>query len=303
MTPTARTARLWPYAVLVLCAALWSLNGPLIKLLQSPDLGGAPVSGVTIACYRSLLGGLVFIPWALRRRRTLRNVAAGWPVAGVLLFTLMTVTFVVATTRTAAANAIVLQYTSPLWVFLLSPWLLGERPRRTEALVLSIAMVGVAVIFAGNPVTEVRWLAVALTSGFGYGALTVVLRGLRPVDPLVVACLNAIGSGLLLLPAVAAWGAFGLSPLQWLVVSLMALVQFTAPYVLFSWALQRVEAHRAALVVLLETILNPLWTFLLVGEAVPAATLAGGPLILLGVGTWLILSQRRATPPAVPPGP
>ena len=74
---------------------------------------------------------------------------------------------------------------------------------------------------------------------------------------------------------------------------LLSLVQFTLPYVLFSWGLQRVEAHRAALIVLLETVLNPLWTFLLVGEAVPPATLLGGPLILVGVAGWLLLSWRR----------
>jgi drug/metabolite transporter (DMT)-like permease len=60
--------------------------------------------------------------------------------------------------------------------------------------------------------------------------------------------------------------------------------------------LQRVEAHRAALIVLLETVLNPIWTFLLVGERVGTPTLIGGPLILLGVAGWLLLSARQRSP-------
>ncbi len=70
-------------------------------------------------------------------------------------------------------------------------------------------------------------------------------------------------------------------------------MQFTTPYVLFSWALQHIGAHRAALILLLEPILNPIWTYLLVGETPPAATLLGGPLILAGVTGWLLVTWRR----------
>ena len=283
---------------LFLCAALWSLNGPLIKLLDAEH-----VPGITIACYRSLVGGIVFLPLAWRRFGTLRNVRPAWPVGSVLMFTLMTACFVIATTMTAAANAIILQYTSPIWVFLLSPLLLRESPGRTEGLVLLVAMAGVGVIFFGNAGTDTAGLVVALGSGLGYGALTVALRGLRRVDPFVVAAMNALGSGLLLLLPALAWGSFAMTGRALWLVLLISLVQFTLPYVLFSWALQRVEAHRAALIVLLETVLNPLWTYLFIGEPVPRPTLLGGPLILLSVAGWVVLTRRRArlarrSPPA-----
>jgi len=283
------TSRTWAgILALLACATLWSLNGPLIKLMNH-----AGVPGVTIACYRSLIGGLVFLPLALGRLATLRNVPVGWPVASVATFTLMTVTFVVASTMTAAANAIVLQYTSPIWVFLLSPLLLKERPGRAEGLVLLIAMAGVAVIFSGKTDTSPVGLLIALASGAGYGALTVVLRGLRPVSPIVVASLNALGSGLILLVPVIVSRAWGLTPYTLTLMALMGLVQFTFPYLLFSWGLQRVEAHRAALIVLLETVLNPLWTYLIVHEPPPPATLKGGPLIVLSVAAWVLLAWRR----------
>ena len=286
---------------LVVCAALWSLNGPLIKLL---DREGVP--GVTIACYRSLLGALVFVPFARRKLATLGRVHPGWPIASVITFTVMTAAFVIATTMTAAANVIILQYTSPIWVFLLAPLLLKERPGWGEGLVLLIAMAGIGVILTGNLQTGALGLFVALLSGLGYGTLTVLLRGMRAVSPTVVAALNAAGSGLVLIVPVLVWGTFSLTGNQWLLMLLLALVQFTLPYILFSWALQRIEAHRAALIVLLETVLNPLWTFLLVGEVPPTPTLWGGPLILLGVIAWLLLVWRRqrGSPrpqPVVPP--
>ncbi len=281
-------------AALILCATLWSLNGPLIKLLDREQ-----VPGITIACYRSLLGGLVFLPFALPRRKTVGKVHPAWLIGGVLTFTLMTASFVIANTMTEAANAIILQYTSPIWVFLLAPVLLKERPGRSEGMVLVLALVGIGVIFAGNPSGNLPGLLVGLLAGFGYGTLTVVLRGLRAVSPVVVTASNAFGSGLLLVVPVAVWGSFMLTQYQWGLMLLLALVQFTLPYVLFSWALQRVEAHRAALILLLETVLNPILTYLLVGERPPVATLIGGPIILASVAGWLLLAWRRqARPPA-----
>lgn len=288
--PYSRRDRWLAVGALLLCAALWSLNGPLIKLLGRGD-----VPGVTIACYRSLLGGLIFLPFALPRLGTLRRVRVGWPIATVVTFTMMTATFVIATTMTAAANVIILQYTSPIWVFLLSPLLLKERPGRAEGLVLLLAMAGVGIIFAGRAEANLAALVLALVSGLGYGSLTVLLRALRPVSPTVVAAANALGSGVLLAGPVAVWGTFVLTPDQWALMLLMALVQFTLPYFLFSWALQRLEAHRVALIVLLEAILNPTWTFLLVGEVPPPATLVGGPLILLSVAGWLVLTGKSST--------
>ena len=291
-----RRTRWFGVVALVGCATLWSLNGPLIKLLTQAD-----VPFVTTACYRSLLGGLIFVPLAARRYRTLRKVPVAWPVGSVLAFTLMTACFVAATSKTAAANAIILQYTSPIWVFLLAPLLLRERLRASDGLVLVLAMTGVAIIFFGHATTETPALVIGLASGLGYGSLTVALRGLRHVDPSTVVALNFVGSGLLLLPAVAAWGAFALSGYQWALMLILSIVQMAIPYLLFSWALRYVEAHRAALLLLLETVLNPLWTYLAVREPVPTPTLIGGPLILLSVVGWTLLTWPGGAEPEPPP--
>lgn len=286
-----KRANLAGLGVLLLCAILWSLNGPLIKLVNRDGQG---VPGVAIACYRSLIGGLVLLPFLIRHRRSLVGVPSRWVIGSVTCFTVMTACFVIATTMTQAANAIVLQYTSPIWVFLLSPLLLKERAAGGDFLCLLIAMVGVAVIFAGNWSGGSLGLIVALGAGLGYGALTVTLRGLRSVNPLVVAAINALCSGLILLPWVAVSSPLMYSARDMWLIVLMSLVQFVGPYVLFSWALNRVQAHRASLIVLLETVLNPLWTYLAVGERVPIPTLMGGPLIVGSVALLVLLRVRRA---------
>jgi drug/metabolite transporter (DMT)-like permease len=275
-------------AVLILTAVIWSLNGPLIKLSLAEG-----VSGIAIAFYRSLIGGVTFIPLAWRGRRTLGEVPLRWKLGSVLMFALMTATFVIATTQTAAANAIILQYTAPIWVFLLSPFLLHERPHPVEGLTLLVSMVGVGVIFFGSPSSDTVGLVVALVSGLGYGALIVMLRGLRRVNPTVVVCMNCFGSALLMAPAVALTSTFRVSWAGFGYLLVLGAVQFGLGYLLFSWALQRVEAHRASLITLLETLLNPLLTYFIVHESVPQATWVGGPIILAGVAGWMLLSWRR----------
>jgi drug/metabolite transporter (DMT)-like permease len=178
-------------------------------------------------------------------------------------------------------------------VFLLAPLLLGERPRIAEGMTLIIAMAGVAVIFFGQGGTDGPALMVALLAGLGYGVLTVILRALRLVEPAIVVTINCLGSALLLLPAVPIWGSFAVPPGAILWLMLLSLLGFAAPYALFSIALRHVEAYRASLLLLIETVLNALFTWLVVGEAVPPATLAGGPLILLGVGLWIATTWHR----------
>lgn len=309
-------------AALLLCAALWSLNGPLIKMLHDPAamhqvfarLGIEPLSaenadqvsvppgasrpaaGVSpwvIASYRSLIGGLFFLPLAWPHRRTLAKVTLRWRIASVLTFTAMTTTFVVATTMTTASNAIVLQYTSPLVVFLLSPWLLGERPAGREAAVMLIVLLGVAIIFLLGDHGDLPGLTISLSSGLWYGALTVVLRGLRTVDARVVVAMNTLFSGVALLIVVAALGTFSVSGYQLAILAILGVAQFATPYLLFSYGVQHVEAHRASLITLLEVLLNPLLTWLAIGEKPPFGTLIGGPVILAGVVAWILLAARR----------
>jgi drug/metabolite transporter (DMT)-like permease len=178
-------------------------------------------------------------------------------------------------------------------VVLLSPLLLRERPRAAEALTLAIAMAGVGVILWMQPRSDLAGLSVALASGAGYGALTVALRGLRPVDAKVVVALNLLGSALLMFIPTMLTSSLQLTQREFLLILGMSVVQFGVPYLLFSWSLQRIEAHRASLITLLEMVLNPIWTWLAVGEHPPAATLWGGPLILIGVAAWMVAAARK----------
>ncbi len=277
-------------ALLIGAAVLWSANGILIK-----SLSAANVSPWTIACGRSLIAALFLTPWALRERRTI--VLDRWLLGAVLMFTGMTLTFVTATTMTSAANAIILQYTAPAWVFLLSPWLLGERSQPRQWLALAVAMAGVAYIFVAQYRGDAGGLWVALTSGLVFGVQSVLFRRVRTVGPFALAWLTCLGSGLLLSPGLLAAAGQDLTARAFVLLAVMGVVQFGVPYVLYSAGLQRVRAQQAILIVLLEPVLNPIWPWLAGIEAPAGSTLIGGAIILSAIAC-LSLSPppRRAAP-------
>lgn len=288
----ARAPRAWAgVPAVVMAALLWSLSGSLIKVLHQGEAG---VPGIAIACYRALIAAAILLPFTVRHWPDLRRRPLAWRVASVAAFTVMTGTFVVATTRTSAASVILLQYTAPVFVMLLSPLLLRERAQRADVVTLACAMAGVAIMFLGNPASDLPALALATTSGAAYGVLTIALRRLRGASAVALMGMNCLGSGVAMLPIVMLMGAWRVPPTQLALVGAFGFVSFLLPYLFFAWGLRTVEAHRASLISLLEAGLNPVWTWLAVREPVPPATLAGGPLILLGVVIGLVAAIRRS---------
>lgn len=278
-------------------AMLWSLNGSLIKILMECE---DPPSGLAIAFYRSLFAGLFFVPFGCRKLHTLKRPAGRkgpWlrtsALACVVFYAMMTVSFVVANMKTEAANAIILQYTSTFWIFILSPLLLHERPRRKDIWILLVAVGGIAVIFAGEAGTDLIGLLIALVSGVTYALLTMMIRRLRDCDSAAVTVVNNLGSALLIVPFALLFGGLGVTPKVAAILLFMGVVQFGLPYYLYARGLVRIPAYHAALITMAEPILVPVWAYLAVGEEVPLMTFVGGGIILFALVCFILSGPAR----------
>ncbi len=207
----------------------------------------------------------------------------------------MTVCFVLANTKTKAANVIILQYTSTFWIFALSPLLLRERPRRGDVWILGLAMGGIAIIFAGNAATDLAGLLISLSSGLFFGLLSLMIRQMRDSDSAAVTVLNNLGAAFLLLPLVLLFSSLAVPAKAWLWIALLGVVQFGLPYYFYTLGLARVPAYQAALITLIEPVLVPAWTYLAVREGIGLSTIVGGAVILTAL-ILFILTTRKATP-------
>ncbi len=268
--------------LLILAAALlWSLAGVFIKSLDVPPL--------TIVFYRSFFAFLVFTPFAHRSEWQFN----GPVLRSVLAYTAAITSFVAANKLTTAANAIVLQYTAPIFVFLFSRLVLGESISKISGFALLAGMTGVGVISldsAGEP--EMAGVMLALLSGLLFAAYIINLRHTQQVSPTYLTWINNAFCALSLLLVVNSQLTLTMNQLAILVV--MGAVQLGLPYFLFSKGLQSVSLQEASLIALIEPVLNPLWVALTVNEIPSAATLSGGAMILLGLAVrylWPLLQK------------
>jgi drug/metabolite transporter (DMT)-like permease len=269
---------------LILSAAcLWSLAGVFIKFLDLPPL--------TIVFYRSLFAALVFSPF-LRRGGGQINPPV---LMSMVSYTAAISSFVSANKLTTAANAIVLQYTAPLFVFLFSRLVLREKISKLNCFALAVSMIGVGIISldsAGEP--EMAGVLLALLSGVLFAAYMLNLRRTQQTNLVYLTWINNVACALLLLYWVKSQLALSLTEIAILVM--MGAVQLGLPYFLFSKGLQTVPLQEASLIALIEPVLNPLWVALAVGEIPSIATLAGGGMILVGLGTRYVWSVVHKTP-------
>ncbi|HUE16310.1 MAG TPA: EamA family transporter [Planctomycetaceae bacterium] len=280
-------------AMVVAAALLWSTSGAFVK---SPPLAAIPQEGrgPLLACFRALSAAAVLAVFVRPRHVRWRPML----VPFVVSFASMNLLFVTALTRTTAAAAVFLQYTSTGWAFLFSALFLGERVGRLNFVALGCAMVGIWWIVAGDWTTQNfagNWLALA--SGVCYAGVVVSLKWLRDEDPAWLVALCHAAAGLILLPIVLA-GPLALGPLQWTLVVLLGVVQMGLPYVLFARSLRHVSTQEAALLTLIEPIANPIWVLLLWGETVPPSTWIGGGFIVGGLAVRYLF-YRSPTPAAV----
>ena len=281
-----------PRVQVALAAALFATGGAGIKAV-----GFGPWQTAAVRAGVALAAMLVIIPESRQWR--------DWRVALVgCAYALTTVGFVLANKQTTAASAIFLQNTSPVFVLLLAPLLLGERVTRDDLVYMAALAVGMVLFFAGTrapmataprPVlgnilalcTAVTWSVTLI----GYRWLAA--RGLSVGGAAVCgSALAAVGTAALAFP----WEPG--RPIDWALLAFLGVFQLGVPYLLIVRAVPRLKAIDVSLLLLLEPVLSALIAWAVHGETLAAPGFMGGAVI---VGATVVHARRAATgPPLIP---
>lgn len=263
---------------LVIAALLFSTGGLLIKLIQLP--------GLAVAGGRSAIAAIVILLFIRRPKFTWSATQIGCAIAycGTVMF------FVLANKNTTAANAILLQYTAPVYIALLSYWILKERTTWLDWMTIALVLSGM-LLFLLDGLSAGNWLGniYALISAVAYALLAMLLRKQRDESPFESVLLGNILTAMIGLPAF-----FGQVPNANSVIGLLLLgiFQLGLAYVLFTKGTKYVSALEVSLITVLEPILNPLWVVLTIGERPSILALIGGVIVIGAVIGRGILSSR-----------
>lgn len=272
---------------MLVCAALWSTAGIFIKLL--------PWNGFAVAGLRSLIAGLTMAAYMLIKkyryalnRRTL--------VSGIFTACVYTC-FAVSNKLTTAANAIVLQFTSPVFLVVFSALFLKQRIRRADIAVVVMTLLGIALFFLDQ--LKPGYLLgnlVAIGAGmFMAGMFMTVgeMEGEERFSAIVTGQFITFLAGLPFI--VITRPAF--TPGAALSILALGVFQLGISYILYVKASRYCPPLACCLLGAVEPLLNPVWVFLFDGERPGFFALIGSVVVVASVTVWCVFGKEKAAEP------
>ncbi len=287
--PATQRARLQ----LVAAAVLFSTGGAVIK-----------ATAMTSWQVASLRSGIAAVALALLLPEARRSIRPRTLIVSVA-YAATLVLFVTANKLTTSANTIFLQATGPLYILLLAPFLLRERIRSADVAFMAIVGIGLVLFFLGtdSPVRTApapfQGNVLAALSGFTWALTLMGLRwmgadesGGSPAGAVVagntLACLATLPMALPLT---------GISAGDWVAVASLGIFQIALAYAFVTKAVGKLPALEISIILLVEPVLNPIWSWLVHGERPGPWALAGGVLIIGATALRSILANAAAAKP------
>ncbi len=266
---------------MLICATLWSIAGIFMKLL--------PWNGFAVASLRSLIAGLTIAAYILIRgkriiinRRTL--------VTGVFTACVYTC-FAVANKLTTAANAIVLQFTSPVFIVIFSALILKKRIRRSDALVVSFTLLGIALFFFDQlRPGYILGNFVAIAAGmFMAGMFMAELEGEQRFSGILIGQTLTFLVGL---PFVIATRP-EFTAVTTLSILILGVFQLGISYILYVESSKYCPPLACCLLGAAEPLLNPVWVLIFDGERPGVFALIGGVIVVVSITLWCVFGQEK----------
>jgi drug/metabolite transporter (DMT)-like permease len=204
--------------------------------------------------------------------------------------------FVAANKLTTAANAILLQYTAPLYAAAFGWILLRERAALLDWVTIAVVLGGMALFFMDKlTLGGMRGNVLAIVSGVFFAGAMVSFRAQKDGSSLESILLGHAITFAVSLPFL--WkGSPG--PAGWAGLLFLGVFQIGISSILLAYGMKHVAALQSLLIAVIEPIFNPVWVFLAVGELPGPRALAGGLVILAAVTARSALSLRSAVRPA-----
>ncbi len=265
-----------------LAAVLYSIGGLCIKVI--------PWSGMAINGARTAISIVIvaFYLWKTGHKPRFNR----WVVLGAAAVSGTNILFSVSNKLTTAANAIVLQFTAPIFVILLSMLFLGKRPTRLDLMACGVVFGGVLFFFmdsisSGNLLGDV----LALISGISYAGVF-MLNDLPDNDPISSVFFGQLFSAVTGLPFLLLESEFTPTALTSLVI--LGVFQVALGYIFLTIGLKTTPPVTASLVSGIEPVLNPILVAVFYHEYIGSTALVGAVIVVGGVIIYNVLLARKA---------
>ena len=260
------------YAIILLlvAGAMWSLGGLLIKSI--------PWHPLAISGMRGGIAAIVIYAFSKDKK----IIITFDKILAACFYTLVVTLFVISNKLTTAGNAILLQYTAPVYVALFGYMFLGEKSTFIDWITILILLGGLTLFFLDDLSFD-GYLGntLAILSGMSFAALTITLRKQKDNNPSDSILLGNILTLIIGLPIIISETSFNLHSI--ILILILGIIQLGIPYIFYTTAIKHVTALDAIIFPIIEPILNPILVFFILGEALGPWAFLGGLLVLSSV--------------------
>lgn len=256
--------------VFVLLSALcFSVGGLFLKMV--------PWSALSINGGRAMISTIVIASYMAATKHKL--VVNKQVLLGAVCVVAEMILYVFANKLTTAANAIVLQFTAPIFIILFMWIFFHQKPRKLDIITCVIVFIGIIIFFVdGLASGGMLGNVLAVCSGAFY-AVVFMLNAFPKGDSLSSMVLAHGASALIGIPFIFQETDFSFSPV--FIIILLGIIQQSAAFLFLSKGLENTPPVAASLVSSLEPILNPVWVAIFYGE-IPSLVAVGGAAIVIG---------------------
>ncbi len=263
-----------------LAAILYSIGGLCIKVI--------PWHALSINSGRNIISVLVVGGYLLAIRH--RPKWNAWIGLGAVCICGTNVLFTLANKMTTAANAIVLQFTAPIFVLLISVLFFHKKPQKLDLIVCAFVLAGVLCFFlesleAGGTLGNL----VALCSGLSYAGVF-LLNDMPHADPISSVFWGDVCSAVVGLPFLVKETDF--SPISMTSLIILGAFQVGVAYILMCEGLKTTPAVTASLISGIEPVLNPLLVAVFYHETIGPLSLVGAVIVVLSIIIYNIAKER-----------
>lgn len=279
-----------PVWYVVAAVTLWSLGGLFIKMTS--------VSGYEVNFGRCLFAALTIA--VLTKFKALKadkfTIFAALFYVGALSF------FALANKKTTAANAIFLQYTAPIYILILAPFVLKEKFRFSDLITVIVCLAGMILFFVDTTPnaelsSESQFIGniLGLASGISFGGYILLLRHPKALhqNPASSVFYGNVFACLVMLPFIIP------NPSVWsgndiFAVVILGVFQIGLAYFLFTYGVsQGVRSLDASIIGFIEPLLNPIWVFIFLREKPSSLAILGGVIILAAILLHTIRNKKQ----------
>ena len=245
----------------IFAGVLWGTISVFLKNLSSSGLSLIQIT----ACRAIFSSFFLFVYFLVKDKNLLKiKVKDIWMFVGtgVVSLTFFSLCYFSTILESGASIAVILLYTSPIFILLLSAILFKEKITKIKLFALILTFVGCIFVtgIGGENHLSAKGLFIGLCAGFGYALYSIFSRfALEKYKPLTVTFYTFVFSSISLLPfcnVVEICSSFSEKSLLFLIG--IALICTVLPYIFYTFGLSGLETGKAAILVTVEPLVGSL---------------------------------------------